>query len=516
MKISLRISAYLFFVASSSVFAQQQIGNGNMEAWDNVSSSSIEPTNWNSFKTASGGLSGFASQQVWRSTAIRAGATGQYCAQVKCVSVLGVAANGNLTLGRVNMGSSTATSSSNYNYSQTNDAAFSEALTDSPDSIVFWVKYTPINSSHEARLSCQLHATYNYRDGFNVDPASAPYKVAEASLNYGTTNGQWVRKSVPFVYSGPATVHTYILATFSTNKTPGVGTANDEVLIDDVELIYNPVNQPIVANDDAVTTSQDIAAVISVLSNDSDPENAINNSSLSIVSNPTNGTVSVNTSTGQITYTPNAGYFGTDVFTYSICDGGTPVSCDQAIVTVTVNQVIVGNNQVIANNDNATTDMNLPVVIDVLANDVDPENQINISSLAVVSNPLNGTCSINTTTGDITYTPSTGYFGNDSFTYTICDAFTGAAPTCDTATVNILVNLNWGLEDMANVLHNVYYNEGNLHFSSEGNYVIYSIGGQVIQVGKASSKVQFTAPQGMYVVSWDVDGKLVTSRVVVY
>jgi hypothetical protein len=69
---------------------------------------------------------------------------------------------------------------------------------------------------------------------------------------------------------------------------------------------------------------------------------------------------------------------------------------------------------------------------------------------------------------------------------------------------------------MANVLHNVYYNEGNLHFSSEGNYVIYSISGQVVQVGKASSKVPFTAPQGMYVVSWDVEGKLATSRVVVY
>lgn len=516
MKKSLRISTYLLFFTASSLVAQQQIGNGDLEAWDNVSTTSIEPSNWNSFKTASGGLSGFASQQVWRSTAIRPGATGQYCAQVKCVSVLGVAANGNLTLGRVNMGSSNASSSSNYNYTQTNSPDFSEALTDSPDSIVFWVKYTPLNASHEARLSCALHATYDYRDGFTVDPASAPYKVAEASLNYGSTSGQWVRKSVPFIYTGPATTHTFILATFSTNKTPGVGTANDEVLIDDVQLIYNPVNQPIIANDDAITTSQDIAAVVSVLSNDTDPENAINSSSLSIVSNPTNGTVSVNTATGQITYTPNAGYFGTDVFTYSICDGGTPASCDQATVTVTVNQVIVGNNQVIANNDNATTDMNLPIVIDVLANDVDPENQLNISSLAIISNPLNGTCSINSATGDITYTPSTGYFGNDSFTYAVCDAFTGAAPTCDTATVNILVNINWGLEDMANILHNVYYNEGNLHFTSEGNYIIYAIGGQVVQVGKASGKVPFTAPQGMYLVSWDVDGKLVTSRVVIY
>lgn len=521
MKKLLQSFAATLLICSPILHAQQQIGNGNMESWDNVGSASIEPTNWNSFKTASGGLSGFASQQVWRSTAIRAGATGQYCAQVKCVSVLGVAANGNLTLGRVNMGSSTVTSTSNYNYSQTNDPLFSEALTDSPDSIVFWVKYTPVNASHEARLSCQLHATYDYRDGYNIDPASAPYKVAEASLNYGTTNGQWVRKSVPFVYSGPATVHTFILATFSTNKTPGVGTANDEVLIDDVQLIYNPVNQPIVANDDAVTTSQDIAAVISVLSNDTDPENAINSNSITIVSNPSNGILSVNTTTGQITYTPNTGFFGTDAFTYSVCDGGTPVTCDQAVVNITVNQVIVGNNQVIANNDNATTNMNAPVVIAVLSNDLDPENQLNFNSLAVVTSPSNGTCSVNTTTGEITYTPSNGYFGNDVFTYTICDEFAGGSPTCDTATVNIIVNLTWGIAELGKSDFNVFYAEGNLHFTPISKdqaavYAVYSLGGDLLQEGEIEEKVAFKAPKGMYLVKKNSQGTVRTSRIVVY
>lgn len=514
MKKSLRISTYLLFFTASSLVAQQQIGNGNIESWDNIGTSNEEPSNWNSFKSAQGGFTGFASQQIQRSTAIRPGATGQYCARVWAKSTLGIVANGTMTLGRINMGSTTPSSPDNYNISKIADANFSEAITTNPDSIVFWVKFTAASGNSLARINAVLHDNYELRDP--IDANSTSHVVATATLNYPPTGGVWVRKSVPFIYSGPSTNTQFLLATFATNQTPGGGANNDEVLIDDVELIYNPVNQPIIANDDAVTTSQDIAAVISVLSNDTDPENAINSSSLSIVSNPANGTVSVNTTTGQITYTPNAGYFGSDVFTYSICDGGTPVSCDQALVNVTINQVIVGNNQVIANNDNATTDMNLPVVIDVLANDVDPENQINISSLAIISNPLNGTCSINATTGDITYTPSTGYFGNDSFTYTICDAFTGAAPTCDTATVNILVNLNWGLEDMANVLHNVYYNEGNLHFTSEGNYIIYAIGGQVVQVGKASGKVPFTAPQGMYLVSWDVDGKLVTSRVVIY
>ena len=44
----------------SSFFAQQQIANSNMEEWDNIGAATEEPTNWNGFKSASGGLSAFA------------------------------------------------------------------------------------------------------------------------------------------------------------------------------------------------------------------------------------------------------------------------------------------------------------------------------------------------------------------------------------------------------------------------------------------------------------------------
>ncbi|MEY3238220.1 MAG: hypothetical protein RI883_2321, partial [Bacteroidota bacterium] len=294
----LLLSSFLLSIVS---FSQQQIGNGDMEAWTGLGTSSEEPANWNSFMTASGGLSGAAAQQIWRSTNIRAGAAGSYCAQIKCVSIFFVAANGNMTLGKVNMASSTATSSSNYNKSWTTDVNYSEALTDTPDSIVFWVKYTPINNTHQARMSTVLHDTYDYIDGYNIDAGSAPHKVGDASLNFGTTNGVWVRKAVAFNYTGPATPNTFILTTFATNMTPGVGSVNDEVLIDDIELIYNPVNQPVVANDDAVSTFQDVAVDVSVLLNDTDPENDLDLSSLVILTPPTNGNVSIDNVTGIIT-----------------------------------------------------------------------------------------------------------------------------------------------------------------------------------------------------------------------
>lgn len=228
------IATILF--SSFTLSAQQQIGNSNMEAWDNVGAQTEEPTNWNSFKTAEGSLSSFGSQQIQRSTSIRSGATGSYCARIWSTSQIGIVANGNLTLGQINMGSSTPSSTSNYNYSKTADANFSEALTSSPDSLIFWAKFTVSGSNDSARVHAILHDSYDLRDP--LDANSTPHVVARAERNY-RTGGNWVRMSVPFVYEGPASTPAFILITFTTNKTPGGGTANDEVLIDDVELKYN-------------------------------------------------------------------------------------------------------------------------------------------------------------------------------------------------------------------------------------------------------------------------------------
>jgi hypothetical protein len=74
-----------------------------------------------------------------------------------------------------------------------------------------------------------------------LDANSIPHIVARAERNYGKTNGSWARISVPFNYvvGSPALSPSFILITFTTNKTPGGGSNNDEVLIDDIELIYN-------------------------------------------------------------------------------------------------------------------------------------------------------------------------------------------------------------------------------------------------------------------------------------
>lgn len=484
-------------IIGTGAIAQQQIGNSNLEDWQNVGSDTEEPTNWNSFMTAQGSLTWAAAKQCERSTTVRPGSTGMYSARVYSRSAaFGIVANGNLTLGRINMGSSTATSSSNYNLTLTADPLFSEALTDMPDSLVFWVRYS---GSSTPRVSAVLHDTYDYRDGYNVDNNSLPHKVAEISHNFSSPNGQWVRKSLPWNYTGPASTNTFIIVTFTTNSTPGGGAATDEILIDDIELIYN---QQVNAVNDDVTTFEDTPVDITVLGNDSDPENSFNVSSINIISQPTNGTLSVNTSTGVITYTPNTGYIGNDSFTYEICDNGVIVTCDDAVVTITVNEPGAGNNQIVANNDNASTTINTPVVTNVVANDVDFEGQIDLSSLQIVNQPSNGIASANTTTGEITYTPDGGFLGVDSYTYSICDL--GTPTTCDEATVTVNVTSTIGLNEgeFSSLSHKfngdvlTFINPDNI----QGTVNIVDLSGKKVAGGSLSDEFVLANSKGMYLI----------------
>ena len=224
-------------LCTTSLSAQTQIGNSDMEQWEPVNGGN-EPVNWNSFLSASGTWSSFAGDQCEESSDVRPGSAGTSSARI-WVRDAGLAyANGNLTVGQINMGSTSPSGSENYNISRTADADLSESLTVTPDSVVFWVKYNATNATDSARMKATLHDNFDYRDP--EDGTSASHVVATAVLNYAPTGG-WVRMSVPFDYSGPASGNTHILITFTTNKTPGAGTVSpaDEVFIDDVELIYN-------------------------------------------------------------------------------------------------------------------------------------------------------------------------------------------------------------------------------------------------------------------------------------
>lgn len=231
----------LFTGASLSLFAQTQIGNSNFEQWETVASGE-EPLNWSSFLSASGSLSGAASDQCESSTDVRPGSSGTKSVRIFSFDIFGTIANGNVTVGRINMGSVTPTSPNNYNSSIVADVNFSEALTDQPDSVVFWAKFTPNsgNTTDSARVSAIIHDNYAFRDP--IDANSAPHTVATAMKNFAKTDGNWVRMSVPFDYAGPSSTPEFILITFATSYIPGGGEGNDQLWVDDVELIYNPAS----------------------------------------------------------------------------------------------------------------------------------------------------------------------------------------------------------------------------------------------------------------------------------
>jgi len=105
--------------------------------------------------------------------------------------------------------------------------------------------------------------------------------------------------------------------------------------------------------------------------------------------------------------------------------------------TITVAGV---NDAPLPTDDTATTDEDTAVVIDVLQNDTDDDGNLLPDAVAIDTAPANGTATVNTFTGTITYTPSLNFNGVDSFTYTITDDGAPLPALTSTATVTVTVN----------------------------------------------------------------------------
>lgn len=111
-------------------------------------------------------------------------------------------------------------------------------------------------------------------------------------------------------------------------KVPAVTTVADAGQEYDVPVKLSPL--PPNAVDDAMSTSQDQSAVVKVLTNDVAVSAPL---TITAVGKPSHGKAIANPD-GTITYTPAAGYSGSDTFTYGVRNllGGT----DAAVVTITV------------------------------------------------------------------------------------------------------------------------------------------------------------------------------------
>jgi len=171
--------------------------------------------------------------------------------------------------------------------------------------------------------------------------------------------------------------------------------------------------------------------------------------SLALSSGPSHGSASVSGTTAS--YTPNSGYYGADSFTYTVSGPGGTSAPGTVSVTVANPAAPTVGNVSLSVGYNASGSVGLT-----------PGGVY--SSLSVASGPGHGSASISGTTA--TYTPNSGYYGSDSFTYTA----TGPGGTSGTATVSVSVG-NPPAPTVGNVSLNVGYNSsGSVGLSPSGVY----------------------------------------------
>lgn len=100
-----------------------------------------------------------------------------------------------------------------------------------------------------------------------------------------------------------------------------------------VTITISPINDAPDAIDDSYSTIEDTSLNGDVTDNDVDPDG--DNLTVTVVTTTSNGTLVLNAD-GTFTYVPNAGFFGTDSFTYEACDAE---ACDTATVTINVDEL---------------------------------------------------------------------------------------------------------------------------------------------------------------------------------
>lgn len=138
----------------------------------------------------------------------------------------------------------------------------------------------------------------------------------------------WQVASVPTLAAG---VHSITTTSTGNVEEPWDETYPFEA---DISCAGGNANRRPIAVDDAASTAVGEAVDIHVLANDSDPDGTFLNPR--IVTQGAHGTVTLDVNRGRfLTYTPEAGFVGTDTFTYQAVDrDGAP--SEPATVTVTV------------------------------------------------------------------------------------------------------------------------------------------------------------------------------------
>ncbi|MDY5660920.1 MAG: calycin-like domain-containing protein [Sodaliphilus sp.] len=240
-----------------------QMPNSDFETWSDKNKA---PKHWHGFESVKVKNPLFNSAKsdtkLISSSLIRPGSKGVKSAVVTSSKVLGVIANGTMTNGILNAGSMSAADASNHSETDlsstskdANGDPFSTPIYAKPDAVRFWMRFVQADPSATADSP---YASFNavvtdgtyYQDPEEKDKTYHNKVAVAAPKSSDMTVGDWRQVTCNFDYAKYASNKAdakAILMTFSTNATPGKGSAvtsgfklvkADSVYIDDLELVY--------------------------------------------------------------------------------------------------------------------------------------------------------------------------------------------------------------------------------------------------------------------------------------
>ncbi|MDD2752225.1 MAG: Ig-like domain-containing protein [Candidatus Omnitrophica bacterium] len=187
-----------------------------------------------------------------------------------------------------------------------------------------------------------------------------------------------------------------------------------------VSINIQHVNHAPVAHHQSVNTDEDAAVNITLSATDADDDSL----TYSVVTSPGYGSLSG--TAPNLTYTPNESSYGDDSFTFKANDG--LVNSNVATVSIKVKHV---NHAPVAHDQSVNIRQDTPKAITLKATDKDKDSL----TYTVLANPTQG--SLSGVAPNLTYTPNTGYIGDDSFTFKANDGQLDS----DAATVSLHVKL---------------------------------------------------------------------------
>jgi uncharacterized repeat protein (TIGR01451 family) len=157
-----------------------------------------------------------------------------------------------------------------------------------------------------------------------------------------------------------------LVAVIQDNGHTGLGGSQSDTA--SIAIYVTSVDDAPLAASDQVTADEDEPLTINVVLNDTDLDGSINASSVEITRQPENGSLA-NNNDGTITYIPDENFGGSDSFSYTVLDNAGLIS-NEAVVTVMVTAI---NDLPVAVLDEANTEEDSPLIINVLGNDTDTD-----------------------------------------------------------------------------------------------------------------------------------------------